>query len=433
MQRAEQEQTNWKAPFFAIWTGQAFSLIGSQVAGFALVWWLTETTGSATVLATATMVTLLPGILLGPFAGALVDRWNRRQVMIVADAFIALVSAWLVYLFWSGTMQVWHIYPVMLARAFGGTFHWPAMQASTSLMVPKEHLARVAGLNQTIQGALSILAPPLGALLLELLPLQGIMGIDVVTALLAIAPLCFVEIPQPSRRVDASGEEWWYSLWEDVREGLGYMWRAKGMRVLMLMAMAINFLIHPAMALMPLLVTEHFGGGPLELGWLNAGWGAGVVLGGLILSIWGGFRRRVATSLSGLTLMGVGFILTGSAPAWAFWLGLLGLSFAGLMNPITNGPVFAVMQATVAPEMQGRIFTLLGSLAGAMAPIGLAIAGPLSDALGVRIWFVIGGIACTVLGVVGFFTPSLLYLEDDIHLSRPPGTDAAFSQTPSET
>ena len=186
MENSKQQSSAWRIPFFTVWTGQQLSWIGSSMAQFALVWWVTETTGSATVLATATLVSLLPGVFLGPFAGALVDRWNRRVVMIVADSFVALVSAWLAYLFWADAMSIWHVYVVMLARAIGGTFHFPAMQASTSLMVPKEHLPRVAGLSQTMGGAVNILAPPLGALLLGFLRLHQIMAIDVATAAFAI-------------------------------------------------------------------------------------------------------------------------------------------------------------------------------------------------------------------------------------------------------
>jgi DHA3 family macrolide efflux protein-like MFS transporter len=179
--------TSWKIPFFTIWTGQAFSLIGSRIVQFALVWWLTQLTGSATILATASMVALIPEILLSPIAGAYVDRWNRRIVMMVADGVIALALLWLAYLFWVDAVQVWHVYVVMAVRAVGGSFHWPAMQASTSLMVPEKHLTRVAGLNQTLNGALNIIGPPLGALLMGVMSLSGVMLVDVGTAVLAMA------------------------------------------------------------------------------------------------------------------------------------------------------------------------------------------------------------------------------------------------------
>jgi len=163
---------HWAANFFTIWTGQAFSLLafsllGSRVAQFALVWWLTQLTGSATILATASLVGFLPEVFLMPIAGAYVDRWNRRITMIVADGVVALASLWLVYLFWTGAIQVWHVYVIMFVRALGGCFHWPAMQASTTLMVPQAHLTRVAGVNQTLYGLLSIFGPPAGALAMQ--------------------------------------------------------------------------------------------------------------------------------------------------------------------------------------------------------------------------------------------------------------------------
>ena len=158
---------DWQLPFSTIWIGQALSLVGSSIARFALIWWLTMSTGSATVLATATLVTILPRVLLAPVAAALVDRWNRRVVMMVADAFIALASAWLAYLSWTGAMQVWHVYVIMLVRSTGGGFHSPAMVVSISLMVPRRQLTRVAGLDQARNGVLSIVTPPVSALLLR--------------------------------------------------------------------------------------------------------------------------------------------------------------------------------------------------------------------------------------------------------------------------
>ena len=410
----ERRSANWKVRFFTIWTGQQLSWVGSAVAGFALVWWLTETTGSATVLAMGTLITLLPNVLLGPLAGALVDRWNRRMVMLVADSVIALFSAWLVYLFWTDAIQIWHVYAIMLVRAIGGAFHFPAMQASASLMVPEKHLPRVAGFNQTIGGAVNIVSPPLGAFLLSVLPLHAIMGIDVVTAVFAIVPLLFVRIPQPQRAaktVSMAGQK--PTLLADVREGLRYVWSWPGLLAICAMSMVINFLVHPAMSLLPILVTRHFGGGALQLGWINSAWGIGMVAGGLILGAWGGFRRRIATVLMGTFGLGVGILLVGLAPATAFPLALAGMLLAAALNAMSSGSAFALLQQIVAPEMQGRVFTLIMSLTTAIAPLGMAVAGPVADAVGVRTWFVTGGIASVMMGIAGFLTPSIVHLEDN--------------------
>ena len=390
-----------------------------MLAGFALIWWLTESTGSATVLAMATMVELLPGVVLGPFVGALVDRWNRRRVMLVADSVIALFSAWLAYLFWTGSLQTGHVYAIMAVRAIGGAFHWPAMSASTSLMVPEAHLSRVAGINQAMRGILGIVSPPLGALLLSLLPLHAIMGLDVASAAFAIVPLLFVHIPQPARRAaldrtGARGERGaGPSLWDDMYEGLRCVWGWSGLRSLLIMAMVINFVFTPAASLLPLLVTRRFGLGALELGWINSAWGAGVVLGGLALGVWGGFKRRMVTSLIGVIGMGIGALLVGLSPATAFGMALGAMLLTGVMNPIANGPLHAIFQSAVAPEMQGRVFAVIGSACSAMAPLGMAIAGPVADWLGVQSWYVMAGASCIVMAVWGLLNPAVMNIENN--------------------
>jgi len=418
MERFMQQQAeiilpdNWKVRFFSIWTGQAFSLLGSALVQFALIWWLTKTTGSATVLATASLVGFIPQIILGPFAGALVDRWNRRWTMIVADGLIALATLALVGLFWTGAVEVWHIYILLFFRSAAGGFHWPAMQASTSLMVPKEQLSRVQGINQTLQGLLNIGSAPLGALLLSVLPMHSVLAIDIFTALLAILPLLLVTIPQPQRLlVDIQSTEQ-PTYWQDLRAGFRYVWSWPGLVMILGMATVINLLSAPAIALLPLLVTKHFGGEAIQLAGLESAFGIGMLTGGLILSVWGGFRRRVMTSMLGLMFLGVGMIGVGMAPASLFLLAVGMMFVIGVGSPITNGPLFAVVQDVVAPEMQGRVLGLIGSMAAAMTPVGLVIAGPLSDWLGVQSWFIIGGISTFLMGVSGFFIPAIMNLEE---------------------
>ncbi|MGB7874729.1 MAG: MFS transporter [Anaerolineales bacterium] len=407
---------NWAARFFTIWSGQSFSLFGSALVQFALVWYLTRETGSATVLATATLVAMLPQIVLGPFVGALVDRWNRRIIMMVADGGIALATLLLVYLFASGQVQIWHIYVIMMVRSLGQAFHYPAMQASTSLMVPEKHLTRISGANQTLQGAINIIAPPTGALLLELLPIQGVLSIDIVTALLAISPLVFISIPQPDRNdatADENGEIKPVGFLQDVREGLRYVASWPGLLAILVMATLINFLLTPTGSLMPLLITKHFGLGALEFGLMDSAWGFGVIIGGLILSAWGGFRRKVATSMMGIIGIGLGITIVGLTPANMYWLAISGMAFSGIMNPITNGPLFALVQSTVKPDMQGRVMSLIMSAATAMTPLSLMVAGPVSDAIGIRTWFWFGGVLCLLMGVGGFFIPAIMNVENN--------------------
>ncbi len=407
----EPQKKHWLRRFAPLWGGQAFSLLGSSLVQFSLVWHLTVQTGSTAVLATATLVALLPQVLLGPFAGALVDRWDRRRVMIFADGAVALTTLGLVVLFLSGTVQIWHIYAAMFLRSLGGAFHWPAMQASTSLMVPQEHLSRLSGANQALQGMLNIASPPLGALLLSWLPIHWVLAIDLITAALAILPLLFIAIPRPVRS-DSGEIVTPATVWRDVRSGFKYVTRWPGMLGILLMATVINFLLNPAFSFMPLLVTRHFNGGAAELGWLESGFGVGVIVGGLLLGVWGGFRRKIITTLAGLIGMGAGILAIGLASPAGYWLALGAMALTGLMNTMTNGPLFALLQTKVEPEMQGRVFTLVNSMAGAFAPLGMLIAAPVADWLGIQAWYVMGGLVCVVMGLLGFMVKAIVTIDE---------------------
>lgn len=406
----EEFQKHWQARFFTVFGGQALSLFGSSLVQFALVWYLTLKTGSATVLATASLVALLPQAFLGPFIGPLIDRSNRRMIMILADSAIALVTGLLALAFWLNLVQVWHIYLALVLRSLGGAFHWPSMAAATALMVPKEQLARVSGARQTLQGALGIVAPPVGALLIGILPTAGVLVIDILTALGAVLPLLFIALPEPEKVLQA-GQAGASSYWSDLREGLHYIASWPGLMALGVMVVLINFLLAPSGSLMPLLVTRHFGLGALELGLTDTLWGIGMISGGLLLGVWGGFKRRIATSLLGVTGIGVGILLVALAPAHAFWLALVGMTLSGITQVLANGPLEAIMQGIVRPEMQGRVMSLLSSVATALMPLSLGLAGPVSDAFGIRAWFWVGGALCLLMGLAGFFVPAIMNIE----------------------
>ncbi len=411
-------------PFFTVWTGQAFSLLGSQLTQFALVWWLTKITGSATALGIGLMISVLPQVFIGPFAGAFVDRWNRRTIMIAADAFIALATVLLAVLFALQIVQIWQVYTVLLLRAVGSAFHWPAMQASTTLLVPERHLSRVAGMNQTLYGALTIGAPPLGALLLGLLPMQGILAVDVGTAALGIAPLLFIDIPQPvpAEVTRSEGHGGWLRqvlpVLADIREGLRLVWGWKGLLGLIAIVLLLNLVTAPLSAVVPILVTRHFRAGAFELAWLESAFGVGMILGGVALGAWGGFRRRIVTMMVALICHGIGVTAIGVTPATAFLFAVGAAFFLGLVDPFINGPWIAMLQSAVPPEMQGRVFALQSSFVAAASPIGLAAAGPVVDLLGPQVWYLIAGMLQIVMGVAALFTPAIMQMGDR---ARPSG------------
>jgi DHA3 family macrolide efflux protein-like MFS transporter len=433
MESPAPEPENWKRPFFTLWTGQAFSLLGSSLVQFALVWYLTRTTDSAIVLTTASLVGMLPGVVLAPFAGALVDRWNRKKVMIAADSLVALATLAIVVLLGLGALEIWHLYVVLFIRGLGGTFHWPAMQSSTSLMVPAKQLARVQGFNQALNGVLFIAAPPLGALLIELLDMYQVVAVDVVTALIAIATMLFVAIPQPARA--QSGAVTPRALLADIGEGFRYVAGWRGVVLLISMALLINFLFAPAFTLLPLMVTRIFKGGAWHLGAINSAWAVGMTAGGLLLGAWGGFKSKMVTSLAGVVGMGLGALVLALAPENMYWLALAGMAWFGVWNPIANGPLHALLQEHIAPEKQGRVFALIGAGANAMNPLSMLVAGPLAELLGLRFWYMLAAGACIVTGTGARFQPDIMGIEKGPvqNFANPSGALPESNETAGET
>jgi len=391
----------WLRNYLPMGIGQIVSLVGSALVQFALVWYVTKQTGSATVLATATTAALVPNILLGPFVGALVDRWNRKLVMIIADFVVALATVVLAVLFATGAIQIWHIIAILLTRSAAGVFQGPARTAATTLMVPKEHLSRLGGVNQAVDGMINVFSPALGALLLELLPMQGVLAVDIATAAIAISLMIFlVKVPQPKAK-PKSTKVTPRSLTADVREAVHYVVTWPGLLLLILMASLLNMFLAPGGNLLPLHVTSFFGKGAQELAWIQVVMGVGGIVGGILLGVWGGFKRRVWTVLIGILGIGAGMLAFGLTPADRYTWSLVGMGTVGLMASFANGSLGPLLQTKVPPEVQGRVFMLLSSLTLAMMPIGLFLSAPIADHFGTEVSYVIGGAACLIIGFLG--------------------------------
>jgi len=399
---------NWAPRFFTLWTGQALSLFGSQLVQFALIWYLTLKTNSATALAIASMMGLLPQVILSPFIGTWVDRGNRRLILIAADGAVAFATLVLVALFAFGRAEIWHIYGLLFVRAVAGGFHQSAFGASVVLLVPKEQLARVQGFNQALYGGLNIISAPLGAFLFAILPMQGILSIDVGTALIAITILLFFRIPQPERGAAAKA-----TFWQDFAAGFRYILAWRGLLIILAMVMVINFFFTAVESLTPILISRHFKGEAQQLGWWQAMFAIGTIMGGILLGAWGGFKKKIVTAQLGLVMLGIGTVIIGFTPAELFWLGLAANTLAGLVLPITNGSYGAILQSVIAPEMQGRVFAFIMSAAMLVSPLGLMIAGPISDAFGIQLWFWVSGITCAVMGIAGFFIHEVMMMEEE--------------------
>ena len=407
--------TNWKPRFFIIWIGQALSLSGSALTQFVLIWWITQTTNSPSALAIAGVMALLPSALFSPIGGAIADRFSRRPVMIIADSITAICMLVLVFLFATDKVQLWQAYLLMFIRATMQAFQQPASAASAANLVPEDWLNRVAGMNQSLQGVMTIAAAPLGALALAFLPIQGALMIDVVTAVLGITPLFFYAIPQP--RISESDKTFNLStLWNDIRVGSRYVWQRPGLMWLYAIIGLVVLTIMPTFTLTPLLVRQHFNGGVNEVAFMEAFAGLGIIFGGIFISIWPLFKRRVITMLVSFAISCIAVSFTALAPGNMLWLATIWWTLSGFTFSTGNAPFTALLQSVVPNELQGRTLALLNMVVGFAGPIGLAIAAPLGEAVGVQGVFIIGGILSTLVCMIGLSSKTLRNVE--MHTSQ---------------
>lgn len=401
----------WRLRFWSIWLGQALSLVGSALTQFVLLWWITLNSGSTSALAIAGVMALLPQALLGPLGGTLADRFSRRVIMIVADTVAAVCMLVLVWLFASGQVQLWHLYTMMFIRSSMQAFQAPAAAASTAMLVPQEWIGRVAGLNQMLQGVMTIAAAPLGALLLAFLPFQGALLVDVATALLGVVPLLLFAIPQPRRAPAASGS-FLASLAHDFVSGARVVTRNRGLLLLYGLVALVVLTIMPTFTLTPLLVTEHFRGGVNAVAFMEGLAGIGIIAGGALIAAVPLFKRRVVTVLVSFAISCATVALTALTPGSMLWLAAIWWGLSGVTFSTGNAPLMALIQTQVPNELQGRVISLLTTLMGLAAPIGLALAALLGELVGVRGIFIVGGLLSAAICLAGLALPSLMRIEE---------------------
>lgn len=366
--------------FLFVLVGQVFSLLGSGMTGFALVIWAFLMTGQATTLAIASLAYFAPTVLFSPIAGALVDRWNRKLTMILSDLAQGLTTVAMLPLFVTGNLQIWHWY---IAGAIAGTFaafHFPAYSAAITTMIPKAQYGRASGLMSVAESASGIFSPVIGAAILGFLGVTSgvptIMLIDIATFTIAIGILLAVRIPQP-RRTEV-GERARGSLLKESLYGFRYIGARRSLLGLQLVFFTTNLIGTLGFTILTPMILARTANNALILGSVQSAGAIGGVVGGIVMSAWGGPKPRVYGVLFGLALEGVvGMILMGIATGLALWAAAAFLS--AFLIPIINGSNQAIWQAKVAPDIQGRVFAARRLIAQITAPIGMGLAGPLAD------------------------------------------------------
>lgn len=359
--------------FIIIWFGQLVSTIGSGLTGFALGVWIYQETASTTLFALNMLAFALPTLVMSPFAGALVDRYDRRWMMILSDSGAGLSTLVIAILLFSGNLEIWHIFIATAFNAAFTSFQWPAYSAVTSLLVPREQLGRAGGMVQIGEAVSQLIAPAAAGALLVFVGLGGVVLIDFVTFLFAVITLLLVRVPKPA--ATAVGAASRGSLWQEAAFGWKYIVARPGLLGLLLVFAIYNLLnglSSPLIAPMILDMTTAD-----ALGYLASFVGLGMLVGTLIMSAWGGPKRKVHGVLGFLMIGGAFTMLLGLTPI------LVVMAIAGfgmmLVMPIINGSSQAIWQRKVDADLQGRVFSVRRMIAWSMTPIAYLLAGTLND------------------------------------------------------
>jgi DHA3 family macrolide efflux protein-like MFS transporter len=384
--------------FIVVWLGQVVSLLGTAMSTFGLTLWAYEATGMATPLAMIGVVYVTPQVVLGPFVGVLVDRGNRKLMMMISDLGAALSTALVLTLYTSGGLQVWHLYiTATLAGTLQG-FQWPAYSAAISLMLPKEEYARANGMLDMASSGSQIVAPLLAGALLAPIGLVGILVLDLVSAAAAIGTLLLVEVPQPRRT--GAGRQGEAHFLKDAVYGFRYVQTRPSLLGLQTLFLVGNLFSGISWAVFAPMLLARSGNNELTLASVQSAGAAGSLAGGLAMSAWGGPRRRIHGVLLGWSLSGLlGVVVLGIGQAVPAWMG--GCFLWGLFGPLIGGCNQAIWQAKVAPDVQGRVFTARQFIAWLAMPVGQALAGPLADRSLEPAMAEGGGLASTFGGLVG--------------------------------
>jgi len=426
--------------FTLVWLGQIISVLATNMSAFALTIWVFQKTGSATALGLMQVFFITPFLLLSPIAGAMVDRYNRKLMMMVSDLAAGLATVALVILQALGMLEVWHLYASAVIAGLGSCFQWPAYSAAISTMVSKEQLGRANGMWSLMEVGPQVFAPLLAGALLPFIGLTGILTLDVVTFVLAIGMLLIVHVPQPPRT--AAGQKGQGNLWREAIYGFQYIFARPSLLGLQLVFFTGNLMAnlgYTVLAPMVLARTANGGNDEIALGVVLTAGAVGGIVSGVVMSAWGGFKRRVHGVLLGWgisSLLGHFWLGLGrSTPEWA-----AALFLGGLFIALINGSNQSIWQSKVAPDVQGRVFSARLLIAWFTGPIAPLIAGPLADYVlepgmreggslapvfswlvgfgpgaGMALLLVFTGLAASLAGFGGYLFPAIRNAEDILH------------------
>jgi MFS family permease len=413
--------------FIIVWIGQIVSILASGMSQFALTIWMFQQTRSATAMGLMQVSFILPFLLLSPIAGVWVDRYNRKLMMMMSDLTAILATAAILILQSLGMLQFWHLYITAAIYGIGNTFQWPAYSAAISTMIKKEQYGRANGLMSLMEAGPGVLAPILAGALLPILKLGGILLIDVLTFFIAIGALLVVHVPQPEKTVEGQKEKG--SIWKEAAYGFTYIFKRPSLLGMQMIFFFGNLFTGIGFTVFTPMILLRTNDNSIALGSVNSAMAIGGVVGGIIMSVWGGFKKRTYGVLGGWLVFGILWAAFGFGTSLAFWIPFAVAS--ALTGPLVNTSNQSLWQAKVAPDLQGRVFSARRLIAWFTQPIAPVIAGLMADqwlepsmtsgttglshlfnawvgngpGSGMALLFIFCGLAAALVGLAGLFLP----------------------------
>jgi len=361
--------------FIIVWLGQIVSVLASGMSQFALTIWMYQQTGSATALGLMQVFYITPFLIISPIAGVMVDRYNRKLMMMVSDLTAGMGTVMVLVLQSQGKLEFWMLYIVSALIGLGGAFQWPAYSAAITTMVPKEQYGRVNGLMGLMEAGPGVLAPLLAGMFLPIIGLTGILTFDVITFVLAIGALLIVYVPQPPKTVEGQKESG--NFLKEAIYGFTYIFERPSLLGLQLVFLFGNLFTAIGYTLLAPMVLSRTSNSASALGMVMTAGAVGAVIGGIGMSVWGGFKRRVHGVLGGWIVAGLGFAFFGLGQTLQVWVVVSTIS--SLVGPLINASNQSIWMSKVAPDVQGRVFSARRLIAWSTQPIAPIIAGTLAD------------------------------------------------------
>ncbi len=386
---------NWKKKIILFLTSQTISLFGSSLVQYSISWYITLKTQSGLMMTIAIICGFLPTFFLSPFAGVWADRYDRKKLIILSDSLIAISTLIIAILFILGYQSIFLLFGVLIVRALGTAIQTPTVGAFIPQLVPEDKLTKVNATNGSIQSMVMLVSPMLSALLLTKTTIEAIFFIDVITAAVAVTTLMlFLRVPAHNKALDKQTT----GYFDDMRKGYEYIKNHSFVSKIIVFSSIFGFLVAPAAFLTPLQVTRSFGNQVWRLSAIEIAFSVGMIIGGILMASWGGFKKKIHSMVFGTAVMGIFTFALGIVPV--FWIYLVFMSLIGVAMPIFNTPFMVLLQQKVEGDYLGRVFGVFTMASSVMMPLGMLVFGPLSDLVNIEWLLIVTGILIFLEGVV---------------------------------